>query len=1020
VAPAQRDKPLHIKEFPAGTILDTGRRNLFQSSRFTDCFEFSLGESHMQKVRIAAMLLALATVVSTGVFAQQTTGSITGRVTDAQGAAVPGASATARNTATGFTRTSVSDEEGVYRLTALPVGNYDLNIELQGFSSYAQQGVVLNVGQVLSIDAMLKVAAVAETVTVTGESPLIEATSSSVGGVVDIGRIESMPLNGRQFANLAATIPGVGLGYHSDPTKSTQFSPQVGGGNGRNVNYQIDGGDNNDDTVGGLLQLFPLEAIQEFNFVTSRYKAEYGRSNGGVMNIVTKSGTNRLGGSWFTLLRDDKMNAQTETEKIAEADKQDYRRYQYGGSFGGPIRQDKAHFFFAAERTKQDTFQVVNTLGLFPSQDGIFSTPYTETLVTGKVTANVSAAQYLSVRYGRNQNSQPYGAGPQSPVNNWGTSENKFNSINLNHNWVLGGSRLNEFIFQYADFVNHIGANSGDPTENFPNGVSVGQNGNTPQTTEQKKWQFRDDFSWHTAGMGGLGHDFKAGVNFIHEPRLFITFNTGTNDFTYNHLTDDLGGPLSSVTRNGGAAEANIPLDQYAFYFQDDWRVTDRLTINAGIRYDFIDGIQIDQSKNPNFVAAQRAGAAGLTAGIKGLENAGLEPKEDTNNWQPRIGFAFDVGGDGRTVVRGGWGIYHDMGYTNSNVLFPAIDATGIGSGVVFNVDNPNGIRSADGSLYRVGQPISNIASQNQANPNSLPLIGQWLDPRLQMPYTRQLSFGISREMMRNTVVTVDVVRNDGRDLNVRPRLNSRPVGQPTAPRRIAFIGLNPNAAGTRPAISGGQSEYTALILGLKRRMTRGVDFTATYTLADAKSNIGTAGDELNANNLQDSALLYDDPRTMGPTSRTDARHSGSLASVLLVKGFTISPIFIYRSRLPVSIFAGVDRNQNGENNDLPDRAFQFDGVGNPPKDIGPCETWNCGRGAWRTQMNLRVSRAFELPGRSRIEAIAEVFNLFNAKNPSTFVTNATSSRFMQPNEFSGDFQNPEQRVSQIGFKFSF
>jgi hypothetical protein len=158
----------------------------------------------------------------------------------------------------------------------------------------------------------------------------------------------------------------------------------------------------------------------------------------------------------------------------------------------------------------------------------------------------------------------------------------------------------------------------------------------------------------------------------------------------------------------------------------------------------------------------------------------------------------------------------------------------------------------------------------------------------------------------------------------------------------------------------------------------------------------------------------------MGPTSRTDARHLGSIASIIQVKGFTISPIFIYRSRLPVSITAGVDRNQNGENNDLPDRAYQFDGVGKAAEDIGACDTWNCGRGAWRTQMNLRVSYAFPLGGRARLEAIGEVFNLFNAENPSTFVTNQTSSRFMQPNEFSGDFQNPEQRVGQIGFRFSF
>ena len=176
---------------------------------------------------------------------------------------------------------------------------------------------MVNVGQTLDLNLTLKLAAVSETISVRAETPLIQTSSSSVGGVVDVSRLENLPLNGRQFANAALSIPGVGLGFHSDPTKSTQYSPQIGGGNGRNVNYQIDGGDNNDDTVGGLLQLFPLEAIQEFNFVTQRYKAEYGRSNGGVMNIVTKSGTNDFHGSWFTSMRNTDMNSKTfKTEKL--------------------------------------------------------------------------------------------------------------------------------------------------------------------------------------------------------------------------------------------------------------------------------------------------------------------------------------------------------------------------------------------------------------------------------------------------------------------------------------------------------------------------------------------------------------------------------------------------------------------------------------------------------------------------------------------------------------------------------
>ena len=169
----------------------------------------------------ACAVLALA-LAAPAAEAQQTTGTITGRILDDQGAAVPGVSVNGKNTETGFTRTDVSDAEGIYRLTALPVGTYDITAELQGFSRFDGRGIVVNVGQTLDVNIPLKVASLQESVTVSGATPLIETSSSSVGGVVDVGRIENMPLNGRQFANLAATIPGVGLGFHSDPTKSTQ------------------------------------------------------------------------------------------------------------------------------------------------------------------------------------------------------------------------------------------------------------------------------------------------------------------------------------------------------------------------------------------------------------------------------------------------------------------------------------------------------------------------------------------------------------------------------------------------------------------------------------------------------------------------------------------------------------------------------------------------------------------------------------------------------------------------------
>ena len=275
-------------------------------------------------------------------------------------------------------------------------------------------------------------------------------------------------------------------------------------------------------------------------------------------------------------------------------------------------------------------------------------------------------------------------------------------------------------------------------------------------------------------------------------------------------------------------------------------------------------------------------------------------------------------------------------------------------------------------------------------------------------------------------MLVADFVRNDGRDLNVRPRINTRPVGQPTAPRRLAFLNLSPNVAGTRGAVSLGESDYTALILGLRRRLSAGFAFNVNYTLAEANSTIGSSVDQLNANNIQEAELLYDDPRVYGPTSTTDSRHAGSFSAIWQVKGLTIFPVYTFRSPLPVSTTEGIDRNLNGEINDLPDRAFQYDGVGNAPKDIGPCENYNCGRGAWRSQMNLRVSYGFRLVGSTRLEAIGEIFNVFNVKNASAFTatrllgTGLPNPNFMQPTNFSGDFQQPEQRVGQLGFRFTF
>ena len=417
------------------------------------------------------------------------------------------------------------------------------------------------------------------------------------------------------------------------------------------------------------------------------------------------------------------------------------------------------------------------------------------------------------------------------------------------------------------------------------------------------------------------GTTSRPGVNFLYEPHLFATFNSGVDDYFYIHLTDERNGPIQTITRNGGTGDVNIPFKQYAAYLQDDWRVSNRLTLNLGLRYDLVLGVQIDQSQNPNFVALQAAGAAGRFT-TPGMTDWGKSPQEDRNNIQPRAGFAYDVRGNGRDVIRGGWGIYQDFGYTNSNVLFAAIDASGQGHGPIFAVNNTTGIRKPDGTLFRVGDPISSIAAQNEADPTRIPLFGQVVAPRMQQPYTRQTNIGWAHQLSGSTALTVDAVHIEGRDLNVRFRYNY--LDPATGVRRLSGLDIRPNTQGIRLGISGAESLYNGLIVGLRRRMTQGLDLAASYTLGSATSNMGTASDELDANYVQDVADPFADVQ-LGPSGRSDARHRLSASAVVrLPWGFQVAPFFVFRSALPIFTFEGVDRNHDGNNNDITVKAYQY------------------------------------------------------------------------------------------------
>ncbi|MCI0602335.1 TonB-dependent receptor [bacterium] len=940
-------------------------------------------------------LLITSFLVGTPAFAQLGSGTLSGVVRDDQGQGLPGVTVTAKNVDTGWSRLDITADNGAYRIPSVPFGTYDVSAELASFATQVQTGIRVDVGRTVSVNFAMRLSSTAEVIEVTGETPLIEKTESHVATVVTPEQVENLPLNGRQFANLAALAPGTTLGFHPDPTRPSNAAVSLIGGSGRNLNVTIDGGDNNDDTVGGINQFFPLDAVAEFNFLTNRYKAEYGRSSGGVLNVVTKAGTNELHGSFTALFRDDKLNSLSTSEANSDIeDPTPFSREQFGAGFGGPIVKDRAHFFASFSRLQDDVESIVDTAGVAPEFDGPATVPTRDTLFTGKVTSNLNPTQFLTVRYGQQKTTTIYGAAPYNAPNARGTLRNDMHSLLASHSYVISEDKLNEFTFQWADFKNEIRPSSEDASEFFPeNGIYLGQNINTPQTTEQEKFQFKDDFSFSWRG----NHHFKTGINFVHEPTLGGTFTTGTQN-QFVHLFDDRSSPITTITRFGGEFGDETPNKQFGIYFQDDWNVNEKLTMNLGLRYDYVSGFDLDQSENALYPAL-----VALPFDFPWLRAFKEHPdgvlRNDKNNIQPRVGFAYDWNADGITVIRGGFGLYYDFPYTNANILFPT---AALGNyGVEYFVEDPNGIRNADGSFFQVGDPLP---------PNSLPglapnLPNEVASPDFVVPYTRQYSVGVSHQLTDNSAIDVDYVRTEVRDQFLRFRANGN----------INGVDILPDFGNFRVWYNGGFSDYDGLSFSYRGRVAERVQVQASYTLSRAEGNTLPGTDEFRLGSTgalggcRDCSLNFmlgpkDDPRQVGPVD-TDARHRIILSGIFdLPYDIRLSGFFRARSSVPFNVFVVQDLDGDG---------FAY--------SLAPgVDAVNSNREDKQTQLDLRVSKIFEIGETVRIEGIFEIFNLFNAENPAVFRGDRNSAAFGTPRVFAGDVGRGEQRLAQIGFRVEF
>ena len=947
-------------------------------------------------------LIVLSLLVPQFVFAQASAGSLGGRVADESGGGLPGVTVTVANTATGFSRNVVTGADGGYRFPSIPIGMYNVTADLNGFTSVTTRNVEITVATERTINFTLKQAAVKEQITVTAE-PLLVETSPAVGTTISQRELENLPLNGRQFANLGSLAPGTSLAVNADPTKPDQLTIALNGGSGRNVNFLVDGGDNTDDTIGGALQNYNIEAVQEFKIQTQQYKAEYGRTTGGVLTVVTKTGTNDFDGTAYEFYRDKSLNEETTTEKDAGVGKSPYRRNQYGAAIGGPIVKDRAHFFITGERLDRKTNYVVDTGGIYPSLDGaVIGTPYKDDLLTAKVSGDINPRQFLQVRYGYQKNTGIYGASPVATPSSLGTLTNKYRSTLIGHTWQLGSDKLNEAMFQNTHFSNAILAVSNDPFLFYPSGVSVGQNINTPQTTNQTKRQYKDDFSWTTT-LGGRRNDFKVGANYIDEPVLGGDFSTGLSG-QYTLKEDKLGSPVVDIAIFGGFAGYNTPIKQYNYYVQDDISVNNKLTLNVGLRYDLWKGFDIDQTNNQiwQVLSTQTKYNEDYLKDFQGGKGGKLE--NDTNNFAPRLGFSYDLHGDSKHIVRGGVGRYFDFPYTNATILFPAV-AIQSTYGQIYAFHDDAGIKNANGTFFQPGQPLP----PNQLGSPDVPPPNEVASPTLATPYSDQISLGYSWQVNPWLGLNADASHIQYRDLPFRFRAN--PFDPTTGKRRF------PQFGSFRVWYGKGFADYNGVNLGGHARIGDKFELQGFYTWSHVTGNILAGADEFRITDagyqpdmrgVRDQSVNPYDPlcgACEGPLN-TDARHRITFSAVYHAPlGFNVSGIMRYRSATPYTIIAG-DRSCGPDVPNCKD-GYAFD----LPSGVSHV---NSERGASFTQTDVRVGKEFKFMGNYGVELIAEVFNLFNAKNESGFRSDGTPSRA------AGDPLQGEQRLMQLGVRLTF
>ncbi len=1007
----------------------------------------------------------LVVVFLAGSMLAQSTGSIVGTVTDSTHAAVPGAAVTATNVDTGVTRRTVTTDSGLYTVSNLLPGQYQLKVEKSGFAS-GQMQVTVFVGTGSTANLSLGVASVSEQVTVTSEAPMVNTTSSEVSGTMSTQEVQQLPVINRNFEGLATLVPGASTAPILDTSKANLGAGiSIAGNEGRNLGLEIDGMPNRDYMLGGAAMDYTFEGIQEFKVHANDFGVQYGRSSGGVIEVATKSGTNNLHGSLFAFGRNDSMTAIDYFTQQAGLPKNSYDREDYGLSVGGPFIKDKLFFFGALERLQENFVegeptaqyqQMVILANALPSFGFVpaatMPKPIRNTDYQTRLDATLTPKHSFFARWayqndhltndqiGISEVSSALPPHPDLSSPNY-THHNVYSGV-AGETWVIGPGSVNQFLFQASHYSMTIFANNSNVARNlqFPDFTTGGWISNLD--FHQQVYELKDDFS-HEAG----NHSLKFGG----AVELFPTFNIGANVLQQNWtiFTADPSVIVSNTAKypqgflTPGAAflmfAGNLPPNlgtglstyndsqpvgykNFGFYAQDAWRITRDFTLNLGVRYDLtLNGFDQQQGANGRIYQA-----------LKAIGNPyGALPSTPTHDIQPRLGFAWNLKGNDKDVIRAGAGMYRDMAYLADEwqaIAFLKPTLLGMYTTYINLPFLPPALNPL--SKYVLGNaatlPPSPPANLTQLPPNG-GTTGSFVDPHATDPYTLQFNAGYTHEFTQNLNLSVDFTHVQGqhgwmiKDINPiegswDPNQGSIPTGQ----RRLASkfqsaLGSGNILGAITDYTTSDRSRYDGLIINLQRRSRR-VTLMATYTLSSAYAWGGISGGVANAATTPPYPENPDQPFApyeWGPTN-TDQRHRIVISGLFqLPAGFQLAPVLSAASALPYTLFSGSASNGTG---DSTNRSFG-DMYKNPA--TGQYVGINSQRGDATFDLDLRGTKSVRLGESRKLDLFAEIYNLTNRANfGNIYNPDALSPNFKQPSGYLAGF--PTSRQLQLGARFIF